>query len=213
MITIAGSTHRHFIFPGDVGSATSYYCDFNCILNYLPHIQLVAQYGPNQFRALYHTIELGAYRVRIYCDLQVHFDVAAQTLHVTPLPGMNPVRQAVTVSSLTAQGYFTSQSIFHAHDHGTHIDYRLQLHASLPKPFGLILIPDAVMNQIAASITNWRIHEIAEGFIERSIQAYQRPTSMMVAGATINSHSTRREACPVGLPLRAGLAPRDHQID
>ncbi len=213
MITIAGSTHRHFIFPGDVRSATSYYHDLNSILNYLPHIQLVAQYGPNQFRALYHTIELGAYRVRIYCDLQVHFDDAAQTLHVTPLPGMNPVRQAVTVSSLTAQGYFTSQSIFHAHDHGTYIDYQLQLHASLPKPFGLKLIPDAVMNQIAASITNWRIHEIAEGFIERSIQAYQRPASIMAAPAALQSHSTQRESCSAWLPRRAGHVPSDHQTD
>lgn len=213
MITIAGSTHRHFIFPGDVRSATSYYHDFNCIFNYLPHIQLIAQYSPNQFRALYHTLELGVYRVRIYCDLQVHFEAATQTLHVTPLHGVRPVEQLVTVSSLTAQGYFTSQSIFRAHDRCTHIDYQLQLRASLPKPFGLKLIPDAVMNQIAASITHWRIHEIAEGFIERSIQAYQRPASIMVAPAAITARSTRREPCSVGLPLRAGHAPRDRQVD
>jgi hypothetical protein len=196
-----------------VHSATSYYHDFNGIFNYLPHIQPVAQYGPNQFRALYHTIELGLYRVRIYCDLQVHFDAATQTLHVMPLPGLKPVKPVVTVSSLTAQGYFTSQSIFRAYGRSTHIDYQLQLYASLPKPFGLKLIPDGVMNQIAASITDWRIREIAEGFIEQSIRAYQRPAAIMVAPATLKSHSARRESCSAGLPLRAGHAPRDRQID
>lgn len=204
MITITGSANRQFIFPSDLPSATVYYRDFDRIVNYLPHIQLVACYGPNQFRAVYQTIELGVYRVRIYCDVQVHFNEATRTLHVSPLYGPTPVKQSVSVQSLTAQGYFTSQSIFQWHDRMTRIDYRLQLKASLPKPLGLRLIPDVVMNQIADSIVRWRIDEIAEGFIERSTKAYRR---------RISPPPARPEFCPAALPLRAGRAPRDRQTD
>jgi hypothetical protein len=204
MISIAGSTDRQFIFPSDLPSATAYYRDVDRILTYLPHIQLVARYGPDQFRALYQTIELGVYRVRIYCDMQIHFDETTHTLHVDPLYGPTPVKQSVSVQSLTAQGFFTSRSIFHARDHAAEIDYRLQLKASLPKPLGLRLIPDAVINQIADSIVDWRIDEIAEGFIDRSIKEYRHRISLPPA---------RPKLCPAALPLRAGRAPRGHQID
>ncbi len=202
MITIAGSAHRQFSFPADLRSATQYYRDFDTILTYLPHIHLITRYDSNQFRALYETIELGIYHVRIYCDLQVHFDEGMQTLHVTPLYGPPPVKQSVTVKSLVAQGYFNSQSIFHTPGDRTRIDYRLQLKARLPKPLGLSLIPDAVMNQIATSITEWRIHEIAEGFIERSITEYRRRVSRYAAPP---------EWCPVALPLPAVRDRRDRR--
>ncbi len=187
------------MFPGDLRAATAYYRDFDTILGLLPHISLVHKYAPNQYRALYHTIELGVYRVKIYCDLQVHYDAATHTLDVTALPGRPPIKQSVTIQSLIAQGYFTSRSIFQADGPCTRIDYALQLQASLPKPFGLSLMPDVVMNQIANSIAEWRIHEIAEGFIARSIDAYRAVSPM------------RPELCPAVLPLPVVRERRDRQ--
>jgi hypothetical protein len=120
-------------------------------------------------------------------------------LHVTPLPDRAPIKQVVTVQSLTAQGVFTSRSVFRADGQRTHIDYTLQLNARLPKPFGLSLIPDGVMNQVANSIADWRIHEIAEGFIARSIGEYRE------------AKPARPESCPAVLPRPAARARRDRQ--
>jgi hypothetical protein len=199
VIKLDGTAHRQFTFPDEVTRAAAYYRDFDAILPLLPHITLVQKYSPNQFRALYHTVELGLYRVKIYCDIQVRFEEAAQTLRVAPLAGRQPIRQSVSVQSLAAQGYFTSRSIFIGRGDSTAIDYQLELHARLPKPFGLSLIPDAVMNQIANSIAKWRIEEIATGFIQRSIQAYR-------AGQAVKRTETiagQRVWCPAALPLRA----------
>jgi hypothetical protein len=165
----------------------------------LPHISLVCKSAPHQYRALYHTTELGVYRVKIYCDLQVHYDAATHTLEVTALPGQPPIKQSVTVQSLIAQGYFTSRSIFHSEGPCTHIDYALQIGARLPKPFGLSLIPDGVMSQVANSIAEWRIHEIAEGFIAKSIAAYRAVSPV------------RPELCPAVLPLPVVRGSRDRR--
>jgi hypothetical protein len=173
MITITGTTRQTFGFPADSATASSFYRDFSRILRYLPHIHLIKAYGPDQFRVMYHTLELSVYRVRIYCDLQVWYDEVAQTLHVAPLLNKPPVKSEATVHSLTAQGYFTSQSIFRPHGDHSLVDYQLSLEARLPKPFGLMLMPDRVIEQIASNITEWRIHEIAGGFIKRSVQEYQ----------------------------------------
>lgn len=200
MITLNGSTHRQFAFPDTLAAATRYYRNFDAIFDFLPHISLVQKHGPNTFRALYHTIELGVYRVKIYCDLHVHFDEASQTLTVTPWTGLVPVKQSVSVQALVAQGQFSSRSVFTAHGDETQIEYSLQLRAALPKPFGLSLVPDAVMNQITHSIADWRIHEIAGGFIDRSIAAYR-------------AQPARRESCPAGLPRPVALAPADLRID
>ena len=76
MIKIAGTTRQTFSFPADIAAVSEFYRDFSRILHYLPHIQLVKAYGPDQFRVMYHTLELSVYRVRIYCDLQVRYDEA-----------------------------------------------------------------------------------------------------------------------------------------
>ncbi len=195
MIKVAGTTHQTFSFPADLTAASSFYRDFSRILRYLPHIQLVKAYSPDQFRVMYHTLELGVYRVRIYCDLQVRYDEAAQTLHVAPLPDKPPVKSEATVHSLTAQGCFTSRSIFRPRSEHSLVDYQLSLVARLPKPLGLMLIPDRVVAQIASEITEWRIQEIAGGFITRSVQEYRAQTKE-AASEGQTAGSARRELFP-----------------
>jgi len=198
VIKIAGTTHQTFSFPADIATVSNFYRDFSRILPYLPHIQLVRAYGPDQFRVMYHTLELGVYRVRIYCDLQVRYDAATQTLHVAPLLNKPPVRSEATVQSLTAQGYFTSRSVFRPHREHSLVGYQLGLEARLPKPLGLTLMPDRVIEQIASNITEWRIHEIAGGFITRSVQAYrEQATAAASGGQTVRS--ARQEVFPAAV--------------
>lgn len=196
MIKISGTTHQTFNFPADVTTASDFYRDFSCILRYLPHIHLIKAYGPDQFRVMYHTMELGMYRVRVYCDLQVRYDEATQTLHVAPLLNKLPVKPEATVHSLTAQGYFTSQSVFQPRNEHSLVDYQLSLEARLPKPFGLMLIPDRVIEQIASNITEWRIHEIAGGFIRRSVQEYREQATLQIGGCPA-ARSTWSELRPI----------------
>lgn len=203
MIKITGATRQNFSFPADVATASAFYSDFGLILNYLPHIQLVKAYSPNQFRVMYHTIELNVYRVRIICDLQVNYDRSTQTLHVTPLLDKPPVKGEATVQSLTAHGYFASQSIFRANGEHCLVDYRLSLEARLPKPFGLMLMPDRVTQQIAQNITEWRIHEIANGFIKRSIKEF-REWALLPADARLKGLT----APPELLAVVPGSQPR-----
>ena len=195
MIKIAGTTRQTFSFPADLATAANFYRDFGRILHYLPHIQLVKAYGPDQFRVMYHTLELSLYRVRIYCDLQVRYDEACQTLHVAPLPDKPPVKSEATVQSLTARGYFTSQSVFRPRGEHSLVDYQLSLEARLPKPLGLMLIPDRVIEQIASNITEWRIHEIAGGFIKRSVLDY-RELAATVASGSPSARSAQQEVFP-----------------
>jgi hypothetical protein len=194
VILINGTSRQTFLFPADVTTTSTFYGDFGRILRYLPHIQLVKAYRPDQFRVMYHTLELNVYRVRIICDLQVRYNETTQTLHVTPLFDKPSVRSEVTVNSLSAQGYFTSQSVFRTHGEQTSVDYGINLEARLPKPFGLMLMPDRVTQQIAQNITEWRIHEIAGGFIKRSIQEYREQVGLSLAEAGRAPHS---ELCPV----------------
>jgi hypothetical protein len=205
VIRVAGTTHQTFSFPADVATASNFYSDFSRILHYLPHIYLVKAYGPDQFRVVYHTLELSVYRVRIYCDMQVKFDEETQTLQVMPLLNKPPVKSEATVHSLTAQGYFTSQSIFRPRADHSVVDYRLSLEARLPKPFGLMLMPDRVIQQIACNITDWRIHEIASGFIRRSVQEYREQVT-----AEANGSQMARATQPEWYP--AVVAPRPRHV-
>jgi hypothetical protein len=172
MIRVAGSYHRSFTFPAELPLAFTYYGDLGRILPYLPHIFLVQAYRYDRFRMLYSTIELGMYHIRIFCDLEAQLDEKERALIIRPLGGAAPVKRTATVKSATAHGRFSSKSVFHPVDKKTSIEYSLQLKADLPTPYGLRFMPGSMVNRIADNITRWRIREIAEGFIERSIDAY-----------------------------------------
>ena len=70
MIKVAGSVHRSFVFPAELPLAYAYYADIGRVLSYLPHICVARTYGPDQLRLLYHSTELGLYRIRIFADVQ-----------------------------------------------------------------------------------------------------------------------------------------------
>lgn len=172
MIKVAGSIRRSFTFPAELPVAFAYYGDLGRLLPYLPHIFLVRTYRYDRFRLLYSTVELGIYHVRIFCDLKAELDEQERVLRVKPLEVVSPVRADAGARSTTAQGAYASESVFRPVDGMTVIDYSLQLQASLPTPHGLRFMPGYLVNRIAHNITRWRIREIADGFIERSIDAF-----------------------------------------
>ena len=172
MIIVAGSANRSFTFPADLPTAFAYYTDLSRILTYLPHIYVARTYDDNQLRMCYNTIELGTYKINIFCDLRAEMDAEKRALRVLPLKGVTPVKAKATLRSATASGRFSSESRFFDEGERTRIEYRLELQAELPRPMGLRFVPQSVINGIAASITHRRIKEIADGFIRRSIDVF-----------------------------------------
>jgi len=172
MIIVEGSTSRSFTFPADLPLAFAYYTDLNRILTYLPHIYIARTYDDNQLRMCYNTIELGTYKVNIFCDLRAEMAAEERVLRVFPLKGVTPVKTKATFRATTAPGRFFSESLFFDEGEQTRIEYRLKLQAELPSPTGLRFVPTSVINGIASSITHRRIKEIADGFVRRSIDAF-----------------------------------------
>jgi hypothetical protein len=192
MIKIAGSALRSFTFAGELPVAYAYYADVGRLLSYLPHICLVRSYGPDRFRLLYSTTELGTYHVRIFADVETTLETR-WVVRVRPMEGIPPVKAEATLGSATTQGYFSSQSIFSDNSAETQIKYALQLKADLPTPLGLRLMPGIMVDRIARSITNMRIREIADGFVERTTDAFphwlaEMETQGGLGGQTESAH-------------------------
>jgi hypothetical protein len=173
MIKISGSTHQTFTFPANLKTSFDYFADLQHTFSILPHISILDQYNESSFRMLYHTTELGIYKVRIICDLKAESDHQNWVLRVDPCPSKKPVFSEAGLYSLTAPGAYTSVSHFREQGDLTQVEYKLRLNASLPVPLGVRFMPDSVLSNIASNITQWRIHEIANGFIERSLRAYR----------------------------------------
>jgi hypothetical protein len=172
-IVINGSVRRSFIFPGSSQNAIEFFQNYPQIFDLLPHISLVNQNGKNQFRLKYDTIELGLYHVEIFCEVEAKLDPANQTLYFLPAQIDKKVKAQAGLYSLSGQGIYTSQSKFVVHGQDTAVFYQLELSAQLPTPWGLRLMPELIRNRVAASITQHRIVEIADAFIERAIYHFQ----------------------------------------
>ena len=192
MIKVSGSARRVFTFPADLPTAYAYYSDVGRVLGYLPHIILVRAFSYDQFRMLYNTTELGLYHIRVYCDLQTRLvaNGSKKTIRIGPLAGVPPVKTESSLNSSTAQGIYTSLSVFHAANDETRVEYSMSLEARLPTPGGLRVMPGTVVDAIATNIAHTRIHEIVDGFVERSIEAFphwlaelQQPRRRQARGA------------------------------
>jgi hypothetical protein len=184
MITLEGRARRTFNFPAPLNETVAFYTDFERQLWLLPHIRPVRRYRPDSYRVLYHTLEVGAYDVRLYCDVQARYDARRRCLTVSPLAGWQPVAAQVTLRSLVAHGQYASWSEFTTAGPETRVAFEMTLEARLPTPLGLSLVPRALLERLAWEIAQRRIEAIASGYVERSAAAYRTGAAQRPARST-----------------------------
>jgi hypothetical protein len=172
MIQINCTIRRTYFFPADRLTTFTYYSTLSRLLTFLPHICLVHPYSDTQFRMLYSTLELKAYRIRIFADIEASLDRGDWALRVTPLEGTLRVQPKAGVNWATSQGHFSSSHLFHEAGQETRVDYDLKLRATLPTPLGMRFMPGRTVDKIAESIAKWRMQEVSDGFVQRSIDAF-----------------------------------------
>ncbi|MCA9971918.1 MAG: DUF1997 domain-containing protein [Anaerolineales bacterium] len=175
MIKIASSAKLSFMFPADVDTAVAYYQDFARVVEFLQHIDLAPSESvtPDEYRLCYHTVELGRYHIHVYCDVRVEVDHDEHVIRLLPIQNFPPIKTEVTLNSTTTRGNYSSVGYFYAAGEGaTRIEYELRMEASPPKPKGMRFVPGRIVDSVAQNITTTRIREIAQGFIENSLQAF-----------------------------------------
>lgn len=172
MITLNGTIRRRFYFPVDPLTTLIYFSDLSRVTYLLPHINVVETYSSDKVRIRYQTVELGAYTINIFCDLDSSVDVENQQITIGPLAGCEDVTPEVSLNATTGYGYYSSFAKLFAEDDGTGIDYHFQFQSQLLRPRGLRMMPKRVVDRIAQSISLGRVEEIAEGFMQNALDAF-----------------------------------------
>jgi hypothetical protein len=172
MITLNGSIKRTFYFPAEPQLTLEYLGNLSRVVRFLPHIEVVEVFSESELRVQYRSVELGTYTINIYCDICSHCDVQGNALLIQPSATAEPISPAVTLNSTTGYGFYTSHSLFRPVHGGTEIDYSLTFQARIPRPRGLRMMPGAVVNRIAKSISDGRVLEMADGFMQNAATAF-----------------------------------------
>ena len=175
MIKVSGQAERSFIFPADLDTAFKFFQNISRLVGFLPHITLVGENpGSNHLRVHYATTELGAYLINIISDLEYQIDAPNYCLAIRAVDCLPAIKPTTTLNSTTARGYFTcdAQLLLGDKPDETLVVYSLTMDAKLPKPGGLRFMPGRVISGIVAGITNGRIKEIADGFVQNSVQVF-----------------------------------------
>lgn len=174
MIKIASSARLSFMFPADRVTAYDYYSDMRRLVSHLKHINLIDidTESPYEFRLYYNTVELSAYHIHVYADVRLDLVSGHHIIRLSPIENLPAIETNITFNATTTRGYFSSEAYFYDAGDETRIDYTLKLQATPPRPMGMRFMPQRVVDTIAQNITNTRMKEIAEGFIESSISAF-----------------------------------------
>lgn len=169
MIKLAGDASRSFVFPANLETTYTYFADVPRLIGLLPYMSLVGRAPNGDLRVKFSSTELGSYSINVICDVHVSQEEQTYTLHIAPVDNLPAIQPEATLSSTTARGYITIDVFFEDDGDETKVRYTLNLQGTLPTPKGLRFMPGAVLSRIAQSITNGRLKEVAEGFIENSI--------------------------------------------
>jgi hypothetical protein len=205
MITLNGTIQRRFYFPADPITTLIYFSDLSRVAYLLPHITVVETYSADKVRIRYQTVELGAYTINIYCDLECSVAIEKQMITISPLAGCPEVELESTLNATTGYGYYASSAQLFPEEDGTGIDYQFQFQSLLQRPRGLRMMPKRVVDRIAQSISLGRVEEIAEGFMENAWEAFDDWRAAQAADL-VRQWLTDRDAASVELnqaPKRA----------
>jgi hypothetical protein len=172
MITLNGTVQRTFSFPADPLTTLIYFSDLSRVVHLLPHISVIETYTNEQVRIRFQTVELGAYTINIYCDLELQSNLDNYTITIRPLAGCQEVEADATLNATTGYGYYTSTARLAPASDGTTIFYQFQFQSKLTRPRGLRMVPKRVVDRIAQSISSGRVQEIADGFMESALEAF-----------------------------------------
>lgn len=182
MLKINGSARLSFTFPADRQTTFLYFSDMARLTSHLRYIEIEASFPDNRYRLRYDSSELNAYDIHVVCDVELDATDRYNTIHVRPVEVAAPMEAKATLSATFGQGFYSSEAhFFDVEGDQTRIEYKLSLHADLPRPSSMRLMPGRVVDKIAQGITNKRIREIAEGFITDSIAAFPVWRSQLVS--------------------------------
>jgi hypothetical protein len=174
MIKIAAKARFSFMFPADRKTTFEFYGDMTRMTNYLQHIKLVNTLPDFQYRLYYNTVELGTYHIHVYCDVRLDVVPGYQTIRVVSVENLPTIETEVTINATTTRGFYSSEAFFHDEGDQTRVEYTLAMQAKPPRPKGMRFMPGKMVDKIANNITNHRMREIAEYFIESSIADFPR---------------------------------------
>lgn len=174
MLHISVSNHRKFEIACDVATVEKHFSDFERMVEDLPDLKIVRAWGPKQYRIRYKSNTNKVYTVNLISDVQARFDPVSHALLVSPLRGHPSVSAKATLRSLTGQGDYTSRLVFHSKKGGTVVDYDLSIDASIPKPVRLSLVPDSVARILIQAVVKYRVQEIADLFVNRTVSRLAR---------------------------------------
>lgn len=161
------------MFPADIATTFAYYSDMNRLVQYLKYIEL-AESEPeneNEYRLYYNTVELGSYHIHVYCDVRMELEAGA-IIRLVPVQNSPPIKTKITLNSTTSRGQYTSEAKFIAAGDQTRVEYALSMQAQPPRPKGMRFMPGKMVDRIAQNITTYRIKEIADSFIDDSIDQF-----------------------------------------
>lgn len=174
MIKIAAKARFSFMFPADRKTTFEFYSDMGRMVQYLMHIEIVDTQPDCQYRLYYNTVELGTYHIHVYCDVQLKTDFNQSNISMVSIENLPPIETDVTINATTARGFYSSEAFFYDEGDETRVEYTLSMQATPPRPKGMRFMPGKMVDKIASNITNHRMREIAENFIESSIADFPR---------------------------------------
>lgn len=173
MIKIDSTVQFSFMFPADIATTFAYYSNMHRLVQHLKYIELADSEpeSKNEYRLYYNTVELGSYHIHVYCDVRMELE-GETSIRLIPVENYPPIKTKVTLNATTARGLYASEAhFFSAGDH-TRVEYLLSMQARPPRPKGMRFMPGKMVDKIAQNITNHRIKEIADAFIDSSIDTF-----------------------------------------
>jgi hypothetical protein len=159
IVQLGGQAIHTFRFAAPPEMAYQYFCDVPAVFSLLPDALQVAPYATDRYRLVVGATDgHGHTMAGIFDLLAIH--EPGQAIRIVPDEDGPPIK----MPGLIFSGYLAAQAIFHPAEHGTDVEYTVDIEMDIPVPSMLRLMPHGLLQGLGEKGMEYKMTHMITGF-------------------------------------------------
>lgn len=164
-VDLNGAAVHLFRFHGPLDLAYEYFCDIPAVFSLLPDVIEVFAYAQNRYRLVVGATDGHGHAMAGYFDVAAMFE-PHRLIRIVPVDDGPPI----DLTGFVFPGQLFAEAVFYPHEHGTDIEYTVELAMTIPVPRVLWVMPSNVLQAIGERAMEHKMNHMITGFT-RAIDA------------------------------------------
>lgn len=159
IVQLGGQAVHVFHFAAPPNLAYEYFCDVPAVFSLLPDALHVAPYATDRYRLVVGATDGHGHTMAGIFDLMAIHE-PGQAIRIVPDEQGPPIK----MPGLIFSGFLAAEAVFHPAEHGTSVEYTVEIEMDIPVPSMLRLMPHTLLQGLGEKGMEYKMNHMITGF-------------------------------------------------